>query len=81
MLNPAPGTGPNLMGTLSQGVQTSQDILLHVLRANAQVLDTTRDLLNKIADTLEANRMPPKGPSGPNRPEQVKVTKSAPKAT
>ncbi|MDP9360609.1 MAG: hypothetical protein M3P29_04065 [Acidobacteriota bacterium] len=77
MLNPAPGSRPNpMMGTLFQGVRTSQDILVHVLRANAQVLATTKELLEKIAETLESNRVEPASPPASTPPEKVKVTKA-----
>lgn len=75
MLNPAPGS-PNMMGSLSQGMRASQDILLHVLRANADVLDTTRDLLLKIADTLEERKVEPRAATARKAPERVKVTKA-----
>ena len=79
MLNPPGSNNPNMMGTLSQGMRASQDILLHVLRANAEVLDTTRDLLMKIADTLEKNRVDVTASASASRkaPEKVKVTAKA----
>lgn len=72
MYRPATNTGPQMRmgGVATQGFRASQDILLHVLRANAEMLDTTRDLLGKIIETLEANRidLPKRGV-----PEKVKV--------